>query len=432
LDTWAEQATPWVSYMSRNAYMLQQGRFAADVAYFYGEEAPLTGLYHKAIATDVPTGSGFDFVSGSVVLNALSNDGADLVAKSGARYRVLYLGGSSSRMTLPVLKRINDLVQAGATVVGDRPVGTPSLADDRAAFDQIADSLWGGKTGKGKVIAGHDVDAALASLNVAPDFGSSKPEADAELQFVHRKTSDADIYYFSNRRDRAETLDLKFRVVGKKPEYWDAATGATRALSYRTEGALTVVPMALVPLQSGYVVFRTQTTTVAATVAAPVNTALATLDGPWTLSFQKGRGAPEKASAATLGDWSKSADTGVKYFSGTASYARTLDVKSAWLKGGGKLVLDLGEVRELAEVTVNGKSAGIAWKAPYRIDVTGLVKPGNNALEIRVTNLWVNRLIGDAQKGATPVAYTTYPMYAPGAPLRASGLMGPVTLAREK
>ena len=432
LDTWAEQATPWVSYMSRNAYMLQKGRFVADVAYFYGEEAPLTGLYHTAIATDVPTGSGFDFASGSVVLHELSNDGADLVAKSGARYRVLYLGGSSSRMTLPVLTRINALVQAGATVVGDRPVGTPSLADDRAAFDKIADSLWGGQTGKGKVIAGHDVDAALASLNVAPDFGSSKPEADADLQFVHRKTADAEIYYFSNRRDRAETLDLKFRVTGKTPEYWDAATGTSRRLSYRTEGPQTVIPMALIPLQSGFVVFREATTATSATVPTPVDTVLTTLDGPWTLSFQAGRGAPNRAASVALGDWSKSADPGVKYFSGTASYARTLDVKSAWLKSGGKLVLDLGEVRELAEVLINGKSAGIAWKAPYRVDLTGLTKSGKNALEIRVTNLWVNRLVGDAQPGATKVGYTTYQMYTAGAPLRTSGLMGPVEMVGER
>ena len=95
-------------------------------------------------------------------------------------------------------------------------------------------------------------------------------------------------------------------------------------------------------------------------------------------------------------------------------------------------MLNLGDVGKIAEVLVNGKSAGIAWKPPDRLDVTAFVGPGENALEIRVANLWVNRLIGDAQPGADKIGFTTLPTYAPNAPLRPSGLLGGVRLEAEK
>ena len=132
------------------------------------------------------------------------------------------------------------------------------------------------------------------------------------------------------------------------------------------------------------------------------------------------------------GDWSKDADPRIRYFSGTATYRRNLTVISSWLADSQRLILDMGDVGEIAEVLVNGKSAGIAWKAPYRLDVTAFVKPGENALEIRVANLWVNRLIGDAQPGAEKIGFTTAPTYVANAPLRPSGLLGDVRLQVEK
>ncbi len=163
-------------------------------------------------------------------------------------------------------------------------------------------------------------------------------------------------------------------------------------------------------------------------VAEPVRAPVATLSGPWTVTFQPGRGAPDRVVLPQLADWSKSAEPGVRYFSGTATYRQTFKLPAKPAKG---LVLDLGEVRELAEVIVNGKSAGILWKPPYRADLTGLTQPGANTLEVRVTNLWVNRLIGDAQPGAKPITFTALKTYRADAPLRPSGLLGPVTLERE-
>ena len=429
LETWGEQARPWVDYMARSSYMLQQGRNVADVAYFYGEEAPLTALFAKAVPSDLPTANAFDFVNPDVLLNQLSNDGPDLVAKSGARYKALYLGGSSSRMSLAVLQRIADLVHGGATLIGEKPTGSPALQDNPAAFTRLADALWSGDTGKGRVLSSRNPDDALTKLGIAPDFTYTKAAPDTALRFVHRTAEDAEIYYITNRKNRAETTTLSFAQTGKAPEWWDAATGKATPLGYSSANGRTAIPLTLTPWQSGFVVFR-KAGPASLAVPATTRTPLAAVTGPWSLTFQPGRGAPASMTLPALADWTKNTDPGVRYFSGTATYSQTLKVPAS--KPGQRLILDLGEVRDLAEVLVNGKSAGTLWKPPYEADITALTRPGINTLEIRVTNLWVNRLIGDAQPGAKPITFTTLKTYRADAPLRPSGLMGPVTLNVEK
>src|SRR5208283_2772930 len=142
-ETWAEEAGPWINYLARSSYLLQQGHFFADVAYFSGEEAPLTALFGWKPQQDAPIGFGFDFVNSDVILNHLSFENGRLVTPGGTSYRILYLGGSSRRMTLPVLRRIQDLVAQGAVIVGEKPVDSPSLSDDEIEFHKIADKLWG-------------------------------------------------------------------------------------------------------------------------------------------------------------------------------------------------------------------------------------------------------------------------------------------------
>ncbi|WP_298194194.1 glycosyl hydrolase [Novosphingobium sp.] len=429
LETWGEQARPWVDYMSRSSYMLQQGRNVADVAYFYGEEAPLTALFAKAVPSDLPTANAFDFVNPDVLLNQLSNDGPDLVAKSGARYKALYLGGTSSRMSLAVLQRIADLVRGGATLIGEKPTGSPALQDNPAAFTRLTDALWSGDTGKGRVLASRNLDDALVRLGIAPGMTYTRAAPDSSVLFVHRKTADAEIYFVTNRKNRAEPTTLSFAQTGKAPEWWDAATGKATPLGYTTADGRTSITLTLTPWQSGFVVFR-KAGPASVDVPTTTRTPLAMVTGPWLLTFQPGRGAPASMTLPALADWTQSADPGVRYFSGTASYHQTL--KAPAKRQGQRLILDLGEVRDLAEVLVNGKSAGILWKPPYEADVTGLTRPGINEIEIRVTNLWVNRLIGDAQPGAKPITFTTLKTYRADAPLRPSGLIGPVRLQVER
>ena len=266
------------------------------------------------------------------------------------------------------------------------------------------------------------------ALGISPDMFYLKTAADSAVRFVHRKTTDADIYFITNSQNRVEATTLTFNVTGKAAEWWDATSGKTSPIGYWSAFGHTEITMTLQPWQSGFVVFR-KDGPASLTIPAAVRTPVSTLSGPWTVTFQPGRGAPESAVLPQLADWSKSSDPGLRYFSGTATYRQTFKLPA---KAGKHLVLDLGEVREVAEVLVNGKSAGILWKPPYRADLTGLTKPGTNTLEVRITNLWVNRLIGDAQPSAKPITFTTLKTYRADAPLRPSGLMGPVTLEEER
>ena len=431
-ETWAEMAKPWVDYIARSSFMLQQGHNVADVAYFYGEEAPLTSLFRDEAVADAPVQYAYDFVSADVVLNHLSVNGNELVTAGGARYTILYLGGSSRRMTLPVLRRIAALAEAGATIVGLAPVSSPSLHDPADEFTEISLRLWSGApvtpVGKGRVVAGTEVEAALRLLQIAPDFSFTPSQSDSQVLFVHRRLPDGDIYFLNNRKARAERTEAHFRVIGKKPEVWRADTGAREPVSYRFENGQTVIPIEFLPEDSYFVVFRTPTDTAAAIVKPAELKRVAKIEGHWGVSFEPGRGAPESVRMENLQSLSASSDPGVRYFSGVARYVKSFDLPRR-AGPGAPLILDLGEVGDVAEVAINGRVVGTVWKAPYRIDIGGAVHRGRNELQIRVANLWVNRLIGDAQADAARVTFTTVPTYRPDAPLRPSGLMGPVTIA---
>jgi len=432
-ETWAEQAGAWVNYLARSSYLLQQGRFAADVIYFYGEDSNLTAIFDQK-SPDVPAGYGFDYINADGLIHELQVADGRITTKSGMNYRVLALDPYSKHMSLPVLRGIHKLVEQGAVVAGGKPTDTPSLADDAAEFKKLNDELFGDGTGvhsvgKGQVYAGQNADAALKALSVAPDFDHTKPQSDTRILFVHRKLTDGDIYFLDNRNDRDETLDATFRVAGKEPELWYAETGKSGPASYKIADGRTTVPLHFEPWGTVFVVFRKPAKASSLTLPKPAETQLATVDGPWNVSFQPGRGAPASVTLDKLVSWSDSQDKGVKYFSGTATYTRTIQASPDWFKPGTKLWIDLGDVKNLAEVTVNGTSRGIVWHAPYRVDVTSALKPGANQITIKVTNAWVNRLIGDQQPDATKkYTFADVKPYKANSPLLPSGLLGPVRL----
>ena len=432
-ETWAEMARPWVDYISRCAYLLQQGHNVADVAYFYGEEAPLTGLYAETPVADAPTRYAYDFVNVDALMNRLSVQGGELIAEGGARYRALYLGGSSRHMTLPLLQRVATLAEGGATIVGEAPQSSPSLKDDKASFDMLVRRLWSGqpvtRIGQGAVIASSHIEAALSSLGVDSDFSYTKPQPDSELLFIHRRLADGEVYFISNRQDRAEHVEASFRVTGRAPEIWRADSGAAESVSYRIEGGETIVPLDMDAEESFFVVFRTPTTTTAASIHQPRWVPATTLDGAWDVTLQPKRGNPTVHKISALGSLSEQTEPSVKYFSGTASYTQSF-VLPKGTQPKSPLLLDLGKVGDLAEVTVNGTLVGTVWHAPYRLDIGRALKSGRNLLQVSVADLWVNRLIGDAQPGAHKTTYTTMPTYRADAPLRPSGLIGPVILLR--
>ena len=434
-ETWADEAGPWVNYLARSSYLLQQGQFGADLIYFYGEDSNLTAIYeHKS--PDVPAGYGFDYVNADALIHELSVDNGEIVTPGGTKYRLLGLAPYSRHMSLPVLRAIYNLVQKGAVVAGPMPTDDPSLADSESEFQSLRTQLFGDGTGvhhvgSGTVYAGQTPAQAFDAMHVAPDFDYTKPSSDTRLLFVHRKLADGDVYFVENRSDSGQKVDATFRVSGKAPALWYAESGETEPASYTIADGRTTVPLQLEPWGTVFVVFRQPTSSTSRTVPSPVRTELATVHGPWAISFPPDWGAPPSITLNALTSWSDSQDDGVKYFSGIGTYAKTIDAPKSWFKRGAHVWIDLGDVKNLAEVTVNGKALGIVWHAPYRVDATSALKPGANQLSIKVTNAWVNRLIGDQQPGAKKYTFTTVKPYRADSPLQPSGLLGPVTVYSE-
>jgi alpha-L-rhamnosidase/Glycosyl hydrolases family 2, sugar binding domain len=436
-ETWAEPAKAWVSYLARCSYLLQQGKFVADIVYFYGEDSNLTSQFlHKA--PEIPAGYNFDYINADALVHVLTFDGVNLVTPSGMKYHVLALDPYSQHMSLPVLRKIRDLVSSGAVVSGQKPVTTPSLADDANEFRKIADELWGNAAGehsykRGKVFSCDNIADALTALKVPHDFDYSKPEGDAELLFVHRALPDGDLYFIDNRRDRPETLEVSLRVGGKDPELWHPDSGATEPAPFTIANNRTTIPISLEPWGTTFVVLRKPTIETSRKQPQMNDQSVATVEDPWEVAFQEDRGAPAKLTLDKLTDWSTNSDEAVKYFSGTATYTKTLHLNPQWLQQNSKLYLDLGNVKNVAEVSVNGQPLGILWKTPFRIDITKTAKPGANQIEVKVTNLWVNRMIGDRQPNAKKQYTFTNPVfYKADSPLLPSGLIGPVQIFRSQ
>jgi len=404
----------------------------ADIAYFYGEDSNITAIYGGHFP-DVPEGYNFDYVNADALIHRFSATNGVLTTPSGMTYRVLALDARSKQMSLPVLQKINELVETGAIIVGAKPESDPSLADDHAAFQSLADKLWGSgsgmSVGKGRVYGVQKLADVLQTLNISPDFEYAKPKTDTSILFVHRKLADGDLYFVDNRNDRDEAFDATFRVEGKAAELWHPDTGQIELASYQSASARTTVPLRLEPWGTIFVVFRHPAKAPSRTIPSPVEQALVTIDAPWDVAFEPDRGTPLKTTFDKLISWPDSPDQGVKYFSGTATYTRMLQASGDWFKPHAHLWIDLGQVKNLAEVSVNGKPLGIAWKTPYRVDATGALRPGENRIEIKVTNGWANRIIGDRQPNATKTyTFTSPKFYKADSPLWPSGLLGPVQI----
>ncbi len=429
-ETWAEEAKPWIDYIARSSYLLQQGHFGADLVYFYGEDSNLTAIFDRK-SPDIPPGYGFDYINADGLIHELSVVDGRITTKSGMSYKVLGLDAYSTHMSLPVLKAIHKLVVEGAVVAGAKPTDDPSLADDTAEFKRLDDELFGDGSGvhvvgKGKVFAGQSLSDVFAAIQLKPDFDYSDPKSDSKLMFLHRKLADGDLYFVDNRGDHDAVVDARFRVTGKAAELWHGETGISEPASYKIAEGLTTVPLHLEPWGTVFVVFRHPARQTERVVPQPVETELTTVDGAWKVSFTPDMGAPDSVTLDKLISWSDSADAGVKYYSGTGTYTKSVQVSPEWIRKGRQIWLDLGEVKNLAEVKVNGIAVGETWHAPFRVDVTRALKPGANEVEIKVQNAWVNRLIGDQQPGATKYTLADVKPYKADSPLLPSGLLGPV------
>ena len=246
-------------------------------------------------------------------------------------------------------------------------------------------------------------------------------------------------WFYENELERdVADLDVAFRVTGKQPELWDAVSGTRRDLcEFRTENDRTVIRLVLAPSGSSFIVFRRPVSEPNGGKNIPESQKVMDIEGPWTVAFDPKWGGPEEAIFPTLEDWIERPEPGIKYYSGRATYRKKFYLPEALNESGARLFLELGRLRCLAEVRLNGSDLGVIWCAPWRLEITGLVKETGNELEVDIVNLWPNRLIGDLDKPEDErLSWTslndTIRAFEPGAKLLPSGLYGPVSIISQK
>jgi hypothetical protein len=420
--TWFPQSHAWLKYLSRCQFMLQQGLFVADVCYYYGEDVPGFVPARDRMKPALPSGYDCDTINTEVLLTRVRAKDGRVVLPDGMSYRMLVLPNTDA-MSIPVLKKVAQLVKAGVAVAGSRPTRTPGLKGFPESDKQVKKLA-----SKLKLVSSDNLQDTLNKIGIAPDFKSS----DASLHYIHRRSDDADIYFISNQQSKPVSAECTFRVTGKQPEIWDAVTGEMRnATAFKIVGGSTVLPLKFAERGSLFVVFRNPVKSIKgiSTANFAEQTQIGELTGPWTVKFDPKWGGPESVVFEKLEDWTQRPEPGIKFYSGKATYYKTFDLPKTAQGVKKRLYLDLKRVRNVAHVRLNGKDLGVVWTAPWQVDITQAVKPTGNKLEIDVVNLWPNRLIGDAElppeKRLTKTNVTKFKKDMTPLP---SGLLGPVQL----
>lgn len=399
--TWWEKSKPFLSYLNRCQTLLQQGKPMADVLYYYGDHVPNFAQLKSSDPAHILPGYDYDVITAEALTErAQAGPDGKIVLTDGMSYRVLVLP-ENRPLSEDVKKKVTALEAGGVTVVTN-----------------------------------HGAREALKKMGVLPDFEwtpAGENDAGAQIDYIHRQAAGAEIYFVANRSSNAVALNCAFRVAGLAPELWDGVSGTQHfAAAYSEKDGRTTLPLHLNPCGSTFVVFREPAAQHPATASVnwPQTEAVAELSGPWQVHFNPRWGGPKKATFRQLTSWTDRPEPGIRFYSGTAVYRREFDLPAA---AAGKVLLDIGEVRELAEVRVNGRACGITWTPPFRVDITDAVQPGKNALEIEVVNFWPNRIIGDQFEPPNKrLTRTNIRKLTRNTPLMESGLLGPVLLLTEK
>jgi hypothetical protein len=477
-QTWWPMVGAYHEYVSRSQFLLQQGRTIADVLYLSPEgapnvfKAPVSSFDGEAYFPD-KKGYSFDGCAPSQLYNAKVIDG-QIVFLSGATYKILVMPFSYT-ITPELLQKIYELVKDGAMILGVPPKRAPGLVNYPQADNTIKSlvkEIW--KTaevpvneteinvGKGKMIWGGDINfkadtilypkyettaKILQSMNVPVDFS-----ANGDIRYTHRTSKDFDIYFVANRTDKSVNSECTFRSVKGKPQLWNSLSGEIKNLPEFTQAnGTTTIPMTFNAYESFFVVFSKYKLPKKITQKEnfPSQKELLTLTGSWNVSFDQKWGGPKKIVFDQLTDWTLNPDKGIKYYSGIANYTKNFNLSTLPSElNSHRVLLDLGDVENMATVKLNGKYVGTVWTS-NELDITSFVKKGDNLLEISVANLWPNRLIGDQallddgpKNGKWPewllkgknrpsnrFSFVAFQHYKAGDPLLKSGLLGPVKIS---
>lgn len=442
-NTWFEQSKSWIDYQRRCSFMLQQGLPINDVCIFIGEDSPsMDGWVDQSLSS----GYSFDFINADVILNRLSVKNGRLCLPNGIEYAAMLLPPLST-MRPEVLKKIKELVNAGAVVVGNPPKKSPSLTNYPVSDQEvktIARELWGTldvenaqsiarEVGKGMIYCNIRVNDVLKRHQIIEDVATTEKA----LLWTHRKLKNGDVYFLTNQGKVPIQTNVEFRVKNKLPELWNALDGTTRKLnSYQSKEGSTIVPISLNENESCFVLFMANNQKKSSLLNLdenyPEDEVVNTLCRPWQIQFQNESLQQNfKITTDTLFDWSTSSDNRVKYFSGKATYHTQFTVSNENTKEALYLVLDA--IHVIGSIRVNDKEVATLWTKPYRADITPYVKAGENKLEITVSNTWANQLVYQSNKPINERStWTLLDIMKPNQQLLPSGIVGNVSIVREK
>lgn len=418
---WMNAGVEWFGYHARGSHLLRHGHHAADVLVFVGDIPHKDGYKRNDLAYELPLGINYDCTNANALKDRFSIQNKKLVLPEGNGYSHLVLQ-ESRLMTLATLRRLKEIVDAGVPVIGKKPLRLPGYAvskKEEREFKKLCDSIWS----QPNCVVDFDFSA------LQPDFAVAGLEKD----FIHRRSDDADVYFFYNEEEQPVSYECSFRVANKIPELWDATTGEIKRLArFKSDGDTTRVWLDLEGLESAFVIFRESAGSLASVVAAEAGAELMMTDSnsvsvrtdkeeatsitwsngvetqipatrfpdvvalntDWTVEFLEKHHFASREHFAGLKDWKDHENEDIRYYSGTAIYRKSFDLPES-PRGDLRYVLDLGSVDIVAEVAVNGRDVGVLWIAPFELDITDFLREGENALEIEITNQWANRLIGD-------------------------------------
>ena len=476
---WWPLADGFIGYMGRCQSLLQQGDFVADAAYFVGDGSFRFVPAKELLVPALPAGYDYDGINAEVLFSRAKVVDKRLVLPAcketpearggtGPSYRYLVLMDPQCvTMTAATLGRIRQLVEAGLTLVGKRPLRTPGLGDlqkSEAVFKDHADALWGADSGttgerpvgKGRVVWGLPLAGFLTKDELPPDCEAREAGNPYALAWIHRRSGTDDIYFLSNPQEKPAELAVILRAKGKVVRLFDPLDGSCRDLPEKSAGAdgRTTVPLHFEPLQALFVVLRDGPPPPISGVNFPALKPVMTVEGPWNVTFDAAWVKPLPTAVepgskevslimAQLTDWVKRPEDGIKGYSGMAIYRKSFDLTPEASLGSSpasdlrplisasptRLFLDLGTVKEMARIELNGRDLGVVWCPPWRVTLpAGLLKATNNQLVITLANTWNNRLSADAalpaQERLTRVGHGLDGRTG----TQPAGLLGPVTL----
>ena len=450
--TWWDQSGAFIDYMHRTQSVVQEGKFVADVLYYYGDHVPNVFPYKHSDPAGVMPGFDYDVCDETIFLQLKVEDGR-IVVPGGVKYRVLALPDHRV-LSLAVLEKLEILLQQGATILGHKPEKLVTLtggAGAQQAFSSLSDKIWGEAAletgersyGKGKVAWGMPARTFLLSKELAADFDVLGSDSKTDFDYIHYTIGDKDLYFVTNQTTERQKIQCTFRVSGKQPELWDAQSGdILDARAFSQKDGLTGLPLSLEPYGAVLVVFDKKISDNKQGIALQNHAdfeVLGEITGEWTVHFEPKWGGPESVVFPELLDWTKHSDEGIRYYSGRAFYKKSFnwDAESG---EGNNYFLQLGSVKDvgIAEVKINGIDKGVVWTSPFRIDISEELKQGENTLEIKVVNSWFNRVAGDQtfpdkkQYTSTNIdlKYDFRGRPRDEIPLEPSGLLGPVEILR--